>query len=85
MNVLKRILKRIKFRKTILEDQSVNVVDGIAKAQRLYKDLAKVAHPDKNPDKREIAEELMQRIVSNKWNYEKLMSLRQEVFERLGK
>lgn len=83
MNILSRFIKRLKFRSTITSDESNNVVDGMVKAQQLYKELSLVAHPDRNPDKAEIAEELMKRIVENRFNYAALLSLKQEVSEKL--
>lgn len=83
MNIIQRLLNRIRFRKTIKRDESTNVVDGIAKARKLYKELIPKAHPDLHQDRKEIAEELTQRINENKFNYEVLVSLKQEVEEKL--
>ena len=49
MNLFSRFFHRIRFRKTIKEDQSKNVVDGMVKARKLYKELSVAAHPDKYP------------------------------------
>lgn len=65
-------------------NQSKNIVDSIVKAHALYKKLSIKAHPDRNPDNRDIAEELMQRITSNKNNYAQLLTLEQEVNEKLN-
>ncbi|MDL2244255.1 hypothetical protein LJC54_01950 [Parabacteroides sp. OttesenSCG-928-J18] len=78
-----RILKRIKFRRTIKSDESTNVVDGMVKARQLYKELSKISHPDRNPEFSDVAEELMQRIVANRFNYAALLLLKQEVIEKL--
>ncbi len=46
MNLITRFFQRIRFRRTIKEDQSRNVVEGMVKARRLYKELSVAAHPD---------------------------------------
>ena len=83
MNAIIRILNRWRFRKTIKEDQSQNVVDGMVKAKALYKELCQLAHPDKHQEKKELAEEIMKRIVANRYNYSKLLSLKEEIKEKL--
>lgn len=84
MNIFKRFILRLKFRKSIKTDQSRNVVDGMVKAQKLYKELSKAAHPDRHIQNKEVAEELMTRIVENRYNYQGLLLLKEEVSERLG-
>lgn len=83
MNILKRFLRRLKFRRTIKVDESTNVIDGMVKAKRLYKELCLIADPDRNQDKKEIAEELMKQIVANKHNYSALVSLKKKVTDNL--
>lgn len=83
MNLILRIRNRIRFRKTIQADESNNVVDGMVRARLLYKRLSVIAHPDKNPNKREVAEDLMARITANRFDYARLLLLEQEVSEKL--
>jgi len=83
MGIISRLINRIRFRRTIKKDESSNVVDGIVRARLLYKKLSIIAHPDKNPDKRAEAEDIMARITTNRLNYAKLLLLEQEVNERL--
>ncbi len=83
MNILKRLITRIRFRKSIKSDESTNVVDGIVKARKLYKELCVVAHPDKHCLKQDIAQDLMQRITENKHNYAALIALKAEIEEKL--
>jgi hypothetical protein len=52
-------------------------------AKRLYKELSVKAHPDRNPNCQVEAEDLMQRIVANRFNYAELLALKQEVSEKL--
>lgn len=84
MSIISHFFNRLKFRRTITSDESLNVVDGIAKAQKLYKKLCVKAHPDHNQDRIEVAEDLMKRIVANKFNYEILRQLESEINEKLG-
>lgn len=83
MNIFIRIINRIRFRRTIRGDESTNVVDSVVKARKLYKELSLAAHPDRHPDRREIAENLMRRITANKRNYSELLKLKKEVEEKL--
>ncbi len=53
----------------------------MVKARKLYKDLCMAVHPDRHPDKRDIAEDLIQRITANKHNYAVLLNLKAE-FEK---
>ena len=79
MNAIVRIINRWRFRKTIKGDQSQNVVDGMVRAKALYKELCQLAHPDRHQEKKEIAEDIMQRVVGNRHNYSKLMALKKEI------
>lgn len=83
MNVLTRLFKRMRFRKTIKTDESINVVDGIVKARILYKKLSLQAHPDKNINRRKEAEDIMQRLTANKHNYAALIEIEKEIKEKL--
>ena len=83
MNVFIRFFKRLKFRRTLKIDESANVVDGMVKARKLYKELCAIAHPDRNQDKKAIAEDIMTRIVANKHNYSALLTIQKEVKEKL--
>lgn len=84
MNVFIRFFRRLKFRRTFKGDESANVVDGMVKARKLYKELCAIAHPDRNQDKSEIAEEIMKQIVANKHNYSVLLDIQKEVREKLS-
>lgn len=83
MNIFKRFILRMKFRKSIKSDQSINVVDGMVRAQKLYKELCIAAHPDKHIQNKDVAEALMKRIVENRYNYQGLLLLKKEVAEKL--
>lgn len=83
--MFRNFFKRLKFRRTLKNDESVNVVNSMARARQLYKKLAILAHPDNNPQNVELAKELMQRIVENKKNYANLLGIEQEVKEKLNK
>ena len=66
MNVFVRFLRRLRFRRTLKIDESTNVIDGMVKAQRLYKELCKQAHPDRNPNNEEVARDIMKILYDNK-------------------
>lgn len=83
--MFRKFFKRLKFRRTLKNDESVNVVNSMARARQLYKKLAILAHPDNNPQNAELAKEFMQRIVENKKNYANLLRIEQEVKEKLNK
>ena len=78
-----RFIKRLNFRRKIKKDETSNVVTSMAKAKELYKRLAIEAHPDRNPLNKEVAEELMSRISTNRYNYTALILLEKEVKEKL--
>lgn len=83
MNIFFRIINRIRFRRTIKGDESVNVVDSMVKARKLYKELSLAVHPDRHPDRRKTAESLMRRVTSNKRNYSELLKLKTEIEKKL--
>lgn len=65
------------------KNESINVIDSIAKAKKLYRYLILQAHPDRHPQKRIIAEELTDAINNNKYNYEQLLILKNRVEKEL--
>jgi len=77
-SIFYNFINRINFRRTVNVDESTNVVDGMVKARALYKNLSITVHPDRNPEHKAEAEELMKKIVANKYNYAALVELEQE-------
>lgn len=75
------ILSRRKRKEALFE--SVNVVESIAGAKALYKELILKAHPDKNPMKIELAQELSELINVNRFNYQELLKLKKRVENEL--
>ena len=73
MNILYRLINRIKFKRLIKSNESNNVVAGMVKARKLYKDLVVKAHPDKHPNKRSIAEDITSSRTSCKYDYSNLI------------
>ena len=84
MAFFQHFLNRLRFRRKIKSDESTNVVDSMVKARHLYKELCLKAHPDKNINQKEIAQDLMQRIEANRYDYSSLLRLRDEVLEKLS-
>lgn len=79
MNIVLRFFKRFRFRKSLKGDECENVVSSMVKARKLYKQLCIIAHPDRNPDRSELAQELMAKITANRYNYAELRKLSQIV------
>ena len=74
----------LKPKSVAVNSQNINVVDSIVKARALYKQLVIKAHPDKNPEKRELAEEITQQLTSNKRNYQELLRIKKIIEEQLN-
>ena len=85
MNLISRFIKRLRFRKSIKDDQSSNVVDSMVKARLLYRELSIKAHPDRNPSKEMEAAELMKKVSKNRYNYAALLLLEKEIHKMLNK
>ena len=63
--------------------ESVNVVESIASAKSLHKELIRKAHPDKNPIKIELAQELTELVNLNRYNYRELLKLKERIENEL--
>ena len=83
MNPFRRLILRIRFHRNIKTDETINVVDSMVKARKLYKELSMAAHPDKHPHQMDIAEDIMKRLTANKHSYASLILLKKEIEERL--
>ena len=71
-----KILKRNhSFHSKIHEEK--NVVESIVMAKAL-------AHPDKHPNKKEIAEDITMQINESRYNYKKLSQLESIIKKELG-
>lgn len=71
--------KRLRLRRKIHIDEGLNVVEGISKAKTLYKELIRKAHPDRHPQKEELAKEITEAINNNRYNYRGLLELKKRV------
>lgn len=83
MNILYRLVNRIRHRRLTKSNESKNVVAGMVKARKLYKDLVIKAHPDKHPDKCVVAEDITSRLTRCKYDYAELLKLRDEIQKKL--
>ena len=83
LRFIRKLLGR-KPKSVAVNSQNINVVDSIVKARALYKQLVIKAHPDKNPEKRELAEEITQQLTSNKRNYQELLRIKKIIEEQLN-
>ena len=59
--------------------EGINVVSGISKAKSLYKELIVLAHPDRHPNEEEYYQELTDRITANRYNYNELIKIKNEI------
>ena len=78
----KRLFLSHKYSKEAISE-SMNVVESIAGAKTLHKELIRMAHPDKNPTKIELAQELSELINVNRFNYRELLKLKARVENEL--
>ena len=56
--------------------EEVNVVESMAKAKSLYKELIRKAHPDRHVDKVELAQTITEEINKNRYNYQELLRIK---------
>lgn len=63
--------------------ESVNIVESIASAKSLHKELIRKAHPDKNPMKIELAQELTELLNMNRYNHRELLKLKERIENEL--
>lgn len=77
------LIKRIRRKKTKVDYvDSLNVVMGIGKKEEMektYKELMKLIHPDKNPDKIELSEKYSVLLNESRRDYAKMKSLKIEI------
>ena len=60
----------------------INRLLGISRKKKINPDVIRV-HPDRNPNNREVAEELMKLLTSNKHNYSQLINIEKQINEKL--
>ena len=56
--------------------EELNIVNSIANAKQLYKELIVKAHPDKHPNNVELAQSITESINNNRYNYNELLKLK---------
>ena len=82
-NFVKRLILNIKNKWSTKNDvkNAVNVVESFSKAKVLYKTLCKKCHPDRfvEEEKKLIAENLFKRVQHNRYDYEALKCISDEV------
>lgn len=64
-------------------EDELNIVQSMAKCKKLHKRLCVLAHPDKHPDKEELATAIMNEVNNNRFNYSELTKLEQRIKEEL--
>lgn len=79
--------ERTKFREKVLSEDIdfTNVVSSSLLAKGLYDELKKVCHPDRFHSEQDInkATELFQMITQNKGDFNKLQSLKEQIYNEL--
>ena len=62
-----------------------NVVSSSLLAKNLYDELKKICHPDRFLNEQDInkANELFQLVTQNKGNYNKLLSIKEQIYREL--
>lgn len=78
----KRIMFSFSGRKERL-NESNNVVESIVKSKMLYKELIRKSHPDKHPQKDELAKEFTELVNNNRYNYRELLKLKERIENEL--
>lgn len=71
------------FSKKTHQREELNVINSIAMAKNLYKELVVKAHPDKHLDKIELAQSLMEQVNNNRYNYSELLKLKEQIDKQL--
>lgn len=65
------------------KEEAFNVVESIAKAKGLHKKLILLSHPDKYPNKIELATKLSELVNANRYNYRELLKLEERIKNEL--
>ena len=74
-----KVFKWFQRRKKKPSDEYMNVVTGMGKARSLYRRLVTIAHPDRHPNEEERYTEIMNRITANRYNYNELLKIKEEI------
>lgn len=72
------------YSKKLSSNEIENVAIGIGKKnelEKLYKDLIKKVHPDKNPDNLELSKEYSEKINKYRFNFNELKKLEVEIMK----
>lgn len=64
--------------------EELNIVNSIANAKRLYKELIIKSHPDKHPNNVELAQSLTERVNNSRYNYNELLELKDIIEKELS-
>lgn len=83
--IQEELIKRIKEEDLDMSGLFSNI-NNRSKIESLYKELCKLCHPDlyeKEPDKRELAQNLFTKIQKNKNDYNALLKLKENILDTL--
>lgn len=82
---MKKIFSYIRriFVKKDSSHEELNIVNSMANAKKLYKELIIKAHPDKHPNNVELAQSITESINNNRYNYNELLKLKSKIENEL--
>ena len=83
--IQEELIKRIKEEDLDMSGLFSNI-NNRSKIEPLYKELCKLCHPDlyeKEPDKRELAQDLFTKIQKGKNDYNALLKLKENILDTL--
>lgn len=72
-----------RFRLNKETSECVNIVDSIAKAKVLHRELILLCHPDRHINQLQLANELTSLVNTNKHNFQELKSLEKRIKSEL--
>lgn len=78
-----QLLRIFKLKKKTNMVACENIVASMAKCKVLHRHLVILAHPDRHPNNRELAEELTQLLNRERYNYYELLKLKVRIESEL--
>lgn len=76
------LIKEIKEERLDMKELFSNI-NNRDKVEQLYKELCKLTHPDNNPKRQEVAQELFTKVQRNRNDYNALLKLKNEIVDLL--
>lgn len=84
MNLILKIKQIFSRESNKAKDKEItNIINSMSKAKQLYKKLIVQAHPDKHPDKKDMAQQIVSQINENRYDYNALAELEKIIQKEL--